>query len=134
MPVRRLKFEDYPIGIRDLWAAHESLGRVGFAAKDLYAVIGIDALDREKRHALFCLLRTQGLEFVIPAGGHGPFRNVEATLHAEWPPFIERLNRDEFDERDLQKHFFQWIEQNGGASNLVLRLIDKGFRLPKGMN
>jgi hypothetical protein len=120
--------ETYPDPVKECWAVHQALRMLGFSSDDIYVVHGASADFPGHPPTMFVVLQTQGLEFVIHLGACKTDAEVESLLDL-WTEFVERWNRGDFAQSDMQK-IYDASNAMQNKIQLVVGLKLKGFSIP----
>lgn len=117
-------FSEHPSHILDAWFLFEAFRRLGFASRDIYALV----MKAEDHGNLWfaMLLKTQKKEFTALIQ---PVNDDDEDTLQMWATFASRIADGQFDEQDMQR---VWTERLGrlGAETLIARLLTNGFYLP----
>jgi hypothetical protein len=124
---------EYMPCVLEAWATWECLRRLGFAADDLFWIVGntVNAIGGSGL-TLSIVLRTQGKQFSITCSPRLSDAEV-MQLRSELAPFQEKIAQGSFDEAQMQEVFeasFVWRNK----VDLLFALEAKGFRIPLGSN
>jgi hypothetical protein len=118
---------------------HEVLRRLGFKAADIFFAASVPLVEAPESHKhllgsvqMSVVLRTQCREFTITIGFFMDVKDREA-IFAEWTSLVERFNREEGG-KDKWEDIYAASEALRNAPGIALRLIERGFVLPKAMN
>jgi len=117
----------YPRVLLNVLVLHETFRRLDFRAEDLYVE---PSLNEHNEAALFVLVKAQGKEFRAIAGPLGdlPFDDVSDL----WIELATRFNQSAFPEVEEEALYREFWATHGGEPELLLALVTRGFRLPRG--
>lgn len=109
----------------DCWAWQQAFRKLGFSSDNIFVSINRNGEIPGAPLWVFVLLKTQGLDFTVPAG---PFEVSEETFAAKWTEFCTAFNERRIDEGDLIAAYQERMADKHVP--LVEGLLRKGFRIP----
>lgn len=117
----------YSETVKECWSVHQVLRQLGFDSSDIYIAAGKDIEEPQFLACLFVILRTQGKEFSVNAGGYSSECDVESDI-AQWTTFATLFNERIFDEEKL-KGIYKRSNVVKNKVFFVAALLKKGFRI-----
>jgi hypothetical protein len=118
----------YSKTVRECWAVHEALRRLGFQANDIYVSGGQELGHPDVPYALFVVVRTQDKEFVANCGKFATMADADAAVD-EWTRFATALCDDKFEEEALRRIYVD-SRVYEDATQFMRAIVATGMRPP----
>ena len=112
--------------IRECWAVHQTLRRLGFLSDNIYISIGKDIRYPEAEACLFVVLKAQGKEFTVTVGVYPKETQADFAVDM-WTDFVNLANNGEFDKKNLDE-IYESSHVFKNCVQFVLALHGKGIK------
>jgi len=122
----------YSNAVRECWAVHEALRRLGFQANDIYVSAGQEMKSPLLPYSLFVLVRTQDKEFVANCATFDTMAEADAAVD-EWTRFATALCDDEFEEEALRRIYVD-SRVYEEATQFMRAIVATGMKPPCQLN